>query len=110
VLGENCWATGDPDYILSRLLDSQSTINATQSGGYNNPEVDALLDQARVTTNLDEQVAIYQQIQAIGNRDVPVAPLFDQENIIAGTNRVKGLAERIAYAPTLETVYIVERD
>jgi peptide/nickel transport system substrate-binding protein len=110
VLGANCWATGDPDYILSRLLDSQSTINATQSGGYNNPEVDALLDQARVTTNLDEQVAIYQQIQAIGNRDVPVAPLFDQENIIAGTNRVKGLAERIAYAPTLETVYIVERD
>jgi peptide/nickel transport system substrate-binding protein len=110
VLGANCWATGDPDYILSRLLDSESTINATQAGGYNNPEVDSLLDQARVETDPAKQIALYQQIQAIGNAELPLAPLFDQENIIAGTHNVKGLNERIAYAPTLETVYIVDKD
>lgn len=110
VLGANCWATGDPDYILSRLLDSESTINATQFGGYNNPEVDALLDQARVEVDPAKQADLYRQIQAIANAEVPLAPLFDQENIIAATHNVKGLNERIAYAPTLETVYIVERD
>jgi peptide/nickel transport system substrate-binding protein len=110
VLAANCWATGDPDYILSRLLDSASTLNATQHGGYNNPEVDSLLDQARVETDPAKQVAIYQQVQAIANQELPLAPLFDQENIIAGTHKVKGLNERIAYAPTLETVYIVEQE
>lgn len=110
VLGANCWATGDPDYILSRLLDSESTINATQFGGYNNPEVDSLLDQARVEIDPARQIELYRQIQVIANAEVPLAPLFDQENIIAGTYNVKGLNERIAYAPTLETVYLVERD
>jgi peptide/nickel transport system substrate-binding protein len=110
VLAANCWATGDPDYILSRLLDSQSTLHATQHGGYNNPEVDALLDQARVEIDPAKQIALYQQIQAIANQEVPIAPLFDQENIIAGTHKVKGLNERIAYAPTLETVYIVDHE
>ena len=70
--------------------------------------MDALLDQARVETDPAKQIAIYQQVQQIASVDVPIAPLFDQENIIAGTNKVRGLNERIAYAPTLETVYIVE--
>ena len=109
VLAANCWATGDPDYILSRLLDSESTLHATQFGGYNNPEVDSLLDQARVETDPAKQIAIYQQVQQIASVDFPIAPLFDQENIIAGTNNVRGLDERIAYAPTLEKVYIVEQ-
>lgn len=110
VLAANCWATGDPDYILSRLLHSTSTLNATQYGGYANPEVDSLLEQARVETDPAKQIELYKQVQAIANREVPLAPLFDQENIIAGTHNVKGLNERIAYAPTLETVYIVESD
>jgi peptide/nickel transport system substrate-binding protein len=108
VLAANCWATGDPDYILGRLLSSTGTLHATQHGGYNNPEVDSLLAQARVETDPQKQVALYQQVQAIAASDVPIAPLFDQENIIAGTHKVRGLNERIAYAPTLDTVYIVE--
>jgi len=107
-ISNNCWATGDPNYILRRTLDSESTLQSTNHGGYNNPEVDALLDQAQVELDPEKQIELYKQIQAIGNEEVAIAPLFDQETIIASRPYVKGLIQHIAYAPSLETVYILE--
>ncbi len=39
--------------------------------------------------------------------EVAIAPLFDQQTIIAYRPWVRGLSQRIAYAPTLETVYLM---
>jgi ABC-type transport system substrate-binding protein len=68
--------------------------------------VDALLDQAIVTLDLAEQQALYRQIQAITVVETPIAPLYDQRTIIAARPWVKGLTQRIAYAPSFETVYL----
>lgn len=108
-LSSNCWASGDPNIILSRLTSSQAALHSTQHGGYNNPEVDRLLAEAKVTTDQAEQQRIYRQIQAITVVETPIAPLFDQRTIIAAHPYVKGLTQRIAYAPSFETVYLEER-
>ena len=106
----NCWSSGEPNYQVRRTLGSDSTLHATNHGGYNNPEVDALLDQAQVELDPDVQVELYRQAQAIGLEEAAIAPLFDQETIIAYRPFVKGLSQRIAYEPTLELVYLVESD
>jgi peptide/nickel transport system substrate-binding protein len=104
----NCWSSGEPNYQIRRTLGSDSALHLTNHGGYNNPEVDALLDQAQVELDADKQIELYKQAQAIGLEEAAIAPLFDQETIIAYRPFVKGLTQRIAYAPTFETVYLVE--
>jgi peptide/nickel transport system substrate-binding protein len=108
VLANNCWSTGDPNYQIGRLLGSQSALQSTQHGGYNNPEVDALLAQARIETNPQTQKDLYNQIQVIAAGEAPIAPLWDQQTITAAHSYVQGLSQRIAYAPTFDTVTILE--
>lgn len=107
-ISNNCWSTGDPNYMVRRTIGSTGTIQTTQHGSYNNPEVDALLDQAQVELDPAKQVELYKQAQGIALDEVAIAPLFDQQTIIAYKPWVRGLSQRIAYAPTLETVYLVE--
>ena len=54
-----------------------------------------------------KQIELYKQAQAIAVDEVAIAPLFDQQTIIAYRPWVRGLTQRIAYAPSLETVYLV---
>lgn len=109
-ISNNCWASGDPNYMIRRTLGSDSVLQGTQHGSFNNPEVDALLDQAQVELDPQKQIDLYKQAQAIGLEQVAIAPLFDQQTIIAYKPWVRGLSQRIAYAPTIETVYLVERE
>lgn len=106
----SCWSTGEPNYQVRRTLGSDSTLHLTNHGGYNNSEVDALLNQAEVELDPELQVELYRQAQAIGLEEAAIAPLFDQETIIAYRPYVRGLSQRIAYEPTLELVYLVESD
>lgn len=106
-ISNNCWSTGDPNYMIRRTIGSGSVLQTTQHGGYINPQVDALLDQAQVELDPAKQIELYKQAQAIALEEVAIAPLFDQQTIIAYKPWVRGLNQRIAYAPTLETVYIV---
>jgi peptide/nickel transport system substrate-binding protein len=106
----SCWATGEPNYQVRRMLGSDSTLQLTNHGGYNNAEVDALLDAAQVELDPVRQAELYRQAQAIGLEEAAVAPLYDQETVIAYRPFVRGLEQRIAYEPTLELVYLVETD
>jgi peptide/nickel transport system substrate-binding protein len=107
-ISNNCWSTGDPNYMVRRTIGSDSVLQAAQHGGYNNPEVDALLNSAQVELDPAKQIELYKQAQAIATDEVAIAPLFDQQTIIAYKPWVRGLSQRIAYAPTLETVYLVD--
>ena len=106
-ISNDCWASGNPDLQVRRTIGSGGTVQATRHGSYNNPEVDALLAQAAVELDPATQAELYRQAQAIAVQEVAIAPLFDQQTIIAYRPYVKGLAQRIAYAPTLETIYIL---
>ncbi len=102
-----CWSTGDPNYMVRRTIGSTSLLQSTQHGGYNNPEVDALLDAGQSSLDPQARVDAYKAAQAIALSEAAIAPLFDQQTIIAYKPWVRGLSQRVAYAPTLETVYLV---
>ena len=72
-MAEMAWMTSDPDTLPFLTL---RTAAFPDQGGFNssyysNPEVDALLDQARVSTDPEERGELYRQVQALVHEDAP---------------------------------------
>lgn len=63
----------DPQNFLEVLFHSTSSQN---HGGYSNPEVDALLDKARGTQDIEDRSALYQQAEQIILEDAAWIPLY----------------------------------
>ena len=61
--------TIDPDNFYALVLKSGADINTT---GYSNPELDALIDQARTETDEATRQDLYTQIRAIVQADAPI--------------------------------------
>ena len=51
-------------------------------GHYDNPKVDALLDQAREADSVDARKAIYVKVWAIEHQDMPILYLWSPDNIV----------------------------
>jgi peptide/nickel transport system substrate-binding protein len=70
----------DPDLGVERLYNSANIQNPpapfTNSSGYRNPEVDRLFDQQRPLIELAKRKAVYDRIQEILWRDMPVLPIY----------------------------------
>ncbi len=63
----------DPDGLLYILFDSKGFANST---GYHNPEVDRLLEQARVLTDESARRPLYAQVKTLIQQDLPYISLF----------------------------------
>lgn len=63
----------DPQNFLEVLFHTESAQN---HGGYSNPKVDALLDQARVTLDQAERLKLYQQAEQLILEDAAWIPLY----------------------------------
>ncbi|MCS7286354.1 MAG: peptide ABC transporter substrate-binding protein [Anaerolineae bacterium] len=63
----------DPHNFLDIHFHSQSPGNNT---GYSNPEVDRLLEEARVEKDHSRRMALYQQAEDLILKDAPWVPLF----------------------------------
>jgi peptide/nickel transport system substrate-binding protein len=61
--------TIDPDNFYSLVIRSGGVINTTS---YSNPEVDRLIDQARIETDDTARQGLYQQIRGIVFEDSPI--------------------------------------
>ena len=61
--------TVDPDNFYALVLRSGGIINST---GYSNPDFDALVDEARTTTDTEARKALYRQIREIVAQDAPL--------------------------------------
>ncbi len=71
VAGTNSWV--DPHPVLLSNFGSGQPGNQT---GYSNPEVDALIEQGGIETDLEVRAEIYRQLQEILLADLPLVPLF----------------------------------
>jgi len=67
----------DPDNFIYALFHSKSPTNRT---GYQNPEVDELLEQARHETDYMKRVDMYRGIERLIMRDAPVIPQHTNSN------------------------------
>ncbi|MDQ0819484.1 ABC-type transport system substrate-binding protein [Arthrobacter sp. V4I6] len=84
-------ATQGMDYTLYRLFHSGISTNIT---GYNNPEVDKLLEQGRATSDTAKQKEIYGQVQEMVWNDQPDIFLWYQKQTVARSNAVGGFQIR----------------
>ena len=94
----------DPQNFLDILFHSESSNNHTN---YSNPEVDALLEQARTETNEPERIRIYQQVEQQIIDDAPWIPLwYSGEQYVLIKPNVKDYLLPPLYIPRLRYVYL----
>ncbi|MBZ0279689.1 MAG: hypothetical protein K8L97_03035 [Anaerolineae bacterium] len=91
------WRNGYPDDPDgTQLFSSTSDIvgSGSNNNSYNNPEVEALMDQARALPGCDPaaRAEIYHQIQKIMQDDVTYVPMFAIDGTYAAQNEVAGFS------------------
>jgi oligopeptide transport system substrate-binding protein len=69
ISGGWCADYPDPENFADVLFHSGSKVNG---GGYSNPKLDTLLEQARVERNVSTRIGLYQQAEQIIVNDAPV--------------------------------------
>jgi peptide/nickel transport system substrate-binding protein len=77
----------DPDGNLYIFMRTGAPQNY---GGYSNPEVDRLLDEARLRSDFAERKAIYEKVAEHLLRDNPYLYLYHRKVLIAHTDKVDG--------------------
>lgn len=72
-MAEMAWMTNDPDTLpfLTLRTDAWPKKGGFNSGYYSNPQVDTLLEKARLTTDNAERGQLYRQVQEIVHNDAP---------------------------------------
>ena len=72
-MAQMAWMTNDPDTLpfLALRTEAWPEQGGFNSGYYSNPEVDALLDAARVSTDQEERARLYKEMQTIVQQDAP---------------------------------------
>src|SRR5437016_11243546 len=79
-----------PDQIYSILLHSKS-IPLPNAMRYSDPEMDRMIDAARVEVDTAKRTALYRKIQEKMRADVPIIPLYQPEFVLAMQPNIKGV-------------------
>lgn len=98
---------GDPDYFLSSLLHS-SNIGASNNTFYDNPEVDALLDEAKRAVDQEERAELYKEAQALISEDSPMVTLVHSTPVMAVSSNVKNYVPHPSTSESLAEVELAE--
>ncbi len=89
---------GDPD-VYAFWHSSQVGSRGLNLAGYNNPEVDKLLADARETTDRSERQVKYQKFQEILTDDLPVIFLYSPSYTYIQNKKVKGFNGNMVIEP-----------
>ncbi len=99
--------TANPD-ILRRVFHSQQTPPLGFNRGYfANAEVDQLLDEATVSTDVARRKDLFGKVQEIVAREVPYISLWDKTNVAVAQRTLTGI--RLTPAADLLFLKDVER-
>ncbi|MDP9729477.1 ABC transporter substrate-binding protein [Alicyclobacillus tolerans] len=93
----------DPDQDIYSFLITNGSLN---NSGYSNPQVDALLNEARQVSSMSERKALYKQVMNIVHQDAPYVYLYHQNNIFAYTNKLHGFKAYADGVLRLQNVYL----
>ncbi len=96
---------GDADNVLTRKLHSSMTGNGNNYGKYANPEVDRLIDAARVESDPEKRLALYRRVYEIMREDAPIIPLFSSTNRTYLNGGLKGAHPQVAFQFRLNEWY-----
>jgi oligopeptide transport system substrate-binding protein len=93
----------DPQDFLDILFRSGSQNN---NGGYSNPALDALLDQAAVEQDQQKRFALYQQAEQMIVQDAAMLPLYFGRSYVVVKPYVQGYKLNLLGFPLLNKVSI----
>ena len=79
----------DADNYLASFYSSETFLN----NGYSNEAVDELIAEERSSTDQDERVAAFEEIQQIAAEDVPIVPIWQGDQIGAIREGITGVEE-----------------
>ncbi len=82
-------ANNDPDFFEYAFGSNKIPPAGANRGRYRNPELDNLVERARLEPDREKRRAIYNQVQQIIARDLPYLPLWFQDNISVHRRRVE---------------------
>jgi peptide/nickel transport system substrate-binding protein len=86
-------AISEPDfyytYFHSERIPTEESPHMHNRWRYRSERVDALTELGRKTMEREERVAIYQEVQAILARELPIIPLWHEDNIAVMNKSVK---------------------
>jgi oligopeptide transport system substrate-binding protein len=82
----------DPQSFLFMLESDNDGFNYAH---YDNPEYDALMDQAAQTADLDERAAFLRQAEAIFLRDLPFIPILTYASSNLVSTKVRGWEDNV---------------
>jgi oligopeptide transport system substrate-binding protein len=97
----------DPENFADLLFHSGSLQN---NGGYSNPELDILLDQARVEKDVARRIALYQQVEQIIVNDAPVLFTVHGLSFVLVKPYVKGYVLTPIDIPLLRYLWLDHKD
>jgi len=85
-------ANNDPDTFFEYVFDSKKFPPAgANRGHYRNPQVDALLDQARVEGDREKRRALFNRVQNVIAEDLPYVSLWFMDNVSVHRKRISGV-------------------
>ena len=96
----------DPQDFLDILFHTDSDIN---HGAYSNPELDRILEQARVEQDVAKRIDLYHRAEEMIVKDAAWLPLwYTGDRHVLINPRVKGYTLTPMIVPKLRHVYIQE--
>jgi len=82
-------ANNDPDTFFDYIFDSRKIPPAgANRGHYRNPEIDALLDEARVEGDQEKRRELFSKVQKIIAEDLPYVSLWFMDNVSVHRKRI----------------------
>jgi peptide/nickel transport system substrate-binding protein len=79
----------DPDIFYYAFHSTQTPPNGANRGFFNNKELDALVLEAQQVSEIDKRKKIYWRIQEILAHELPIIPLWYENNYVGLNNRIK---------------------
>ncbi|MDL2327417.1 ABC transporter substrate-binding protein [Ruminococcaceae bacterium OttesenSCG-928-A11] len=98
----------DADYILTRRLTAEMLGGGNNYSGYNNPEFEKLLVEARSSSDNAHREDIYRQCYDIIKEDVPLIPLCSTYTQQVVNAKIQGWAQHPRYMNPWSEIYFVD--
>ncbi|RXF74446.1 ABC transporter substrate-binding protein [Hansschlegelia zhihuaiae] len=91
---EMAWMTSDPDTLPSLALKGSATPEkgGFNAGGYENPELDRLLDDARAEQDPEARAALYRRVDRLVHDEAPWALVASWKQTAATRKEVTGFS------------------
>ena len=105
-MAEMAWMTNDPDTLPFLTLRTAAFPDqgGFNSGYYSNPEVDSLLEEARVATDQDVRADLYKQMQTIVQEDAPWVFVANWKQNAVANDRVENFELQPSFFLLLDDV------